>query len=98
MGLAIEYMHDEGTYMRKLLCLPFLPSEHIRPTFEALCDLKSADHLTPLLNYLANKWVNSRPWPVEGWSVYGQSVRTNNDVEGMYILYNIIIPILRFVS
>ena len=77
-------MHDEGTYcfVRKLLCLPFLPSNHIEPIFRAMCEFNTAQRLVPLLEYIDSTWMKSTVWPVECWSVFGQSVRTNNDVEG----------------
>ncbi|XP_053398916.1 uncharacterized protein LOC123556675 isoform X4 [Mercenaria mercenaria] len=86
LGLSTQYTQDVGTYcyIRKLLRLPFLPPEHIQPTFYALCDLNSADHLKPLLKYIHHTWLQSSTWPVTSWSVYGQSVRNNNDVEGWH--------------
>ncbi|KAH3771450.1 uncharacterized protein LOC127844398 isoform X1 [Dreissena polymorpha] len=67
-----------------MLCLPLLPAEHIRPTFDMMSGLNTAPHINPLLEYMSNTWINSTVWPVESWSVYGQTVRTNNDVEGWH--------------
>ncbi|KAH3875909.1 hypothetical protein DPMN_039191 [Dreissena polymorpha] len=67
-----------------MLCLPLLPAENIRPTFDMMSGLNTAPHITPLLEYMSNTWINSTVWPVESWSVYGQTVRTNNDVEGWH--------------
>jgi hypothetical protein len=63
-------------------CLPFLPSEHIRPTFEAMIEFNNSESIEPLLTYIDRHWFNSPVWSVEEWCVYGQAVRTNNDVEG----------------
>jgi len=84
LGLARAYMTDRGTnsFIRKLLCLPFLPAEHIEPMFEAMRENNGTDQLTPLLEYVGRTWVTSQFWPVSCWSVYGQPVRTNNDCEG----------------
>ena len=44
--------------------------------------------LRQLMNYLSTTWLNSTVWSVQQWSVFRQSVRTNNDVEGMYLNSN----------
>lgn len=82
-GLATEYLEGKGAYkfIRKLLCLPFLPAEHIREVFEALSDV-APDHYNSLIHYVRTTWIDTRIWPVQCWSVYNMSVRTNNDVEG----------------
>ena len=38
VGLQRDYMQDNATYkiLRKLMCLPFLPAEHIIPAFDLL--------------------------------------------------------------
>ncbi|XP_052229578.1 uncharacterized protein LOC127843804 [Dreissena polymorpha] len=38
----------------------------------------------PLMEYVRRTWLESDVWPVHSWSVYGRSVRTNNDVEGWH--------------
>lgn len=87
MGLACEYRTHEGSYcfLRRLMCLPFLPANHIKPTFDAMRDF-CPDHIEPLMDYVNRIWVSSNLWPVESWSVYGQSIRTNNDLEGDHLL------------
>lgn len=86
LGLATTYQRDQGTnsFIRKLLALPFLPASHIKDIFIALRDLNSADHLEPLLDYIEQRWIDSTIWPIADWCIYGQSVRTNNDVEGWH--------------
>ena len=34
------------------------------------------------MDYIRRNWLHSRVWKTDSWSVYKQSVRTNNDVEG----------------
>ncbi|KAH3695526.1 hypothetical protein DPMN_082986 [Dreissena polymorpha] len=34
-----------------------------------------------LLSYIRSTWIMSATWPVPCWSVFGMSIRTNNDVE-----------------
>ena len=53
------------------------------PVFDTLVDLAS-EHVMPLMEYVRRTWLESDVWPVHSWSVYGRSVRTNNDVEGKY--------------
>ena len=35
-----------------------------------------------LAKYIEATWLLSRGWSRDRWSVFGQSVRTNNDVDG----------------
>ena len=44
--------------------------------------------LTPLLQYVGRTWIESNVWPPACWSVYFQSVRTNNDLEGWHTRLN----------
>ena len=37
-----------------------------------------------LLNYVEDNWLLSTVWQVSSWSVFGQTVRTNNDCEGWH--------------
>ena len=60
VGLAKAYMERKDThlYLRKLMCLPFLPHEHVRPAFDAL--KTQGDVIQPiqeLLVYIENTWV-----------------------------------------
>jgi hypothetical protein len=84
-GLATEYKKRRGAhkFIRKLLCLPFLPAEHIAPVFDDMEDI-APDRYTGLMRYIRRTWLTNPLWPVECWSVYGMSVRTNNDVEGNF--------------
>ena len=72
-----------------MMALPCLPAGEIVEAFQHLtgklstpCDPRLAD----LANYFASTWVNSQLWPPQTWSVYKETVRTNNDVEGNYNL------------
>lgn len=89
-GLATLYLYDRGTLalLRMLFCLPFLPAEHIEASVQALEDLNTADNLQPVFHYINRTWINSSLWLVDAWSVYGQSVHTN-DVEGGHRRLNI---------
>ena len=82
-GLATEYTtkRDTYSYIRKLLCLPFLPAEHIEVVFDSLADIAPLRFIG-LLEYMRSTWFRSSVWPVECWSIFEMSIRTNNDVEG----------------
>ena len=71
--------------MRKLLALPLLPAEHIQPAFVGITSAGVADAAVDLLlTYVSATWLESTVWSAENLSVYGQHVRTNNDVEGWH--------------
>ena len=87
LGLSPAYMmkKDKYVFMRKLMALPFLPHEHIRPAFNKLSEQASAlavQPLTELIKYISSTWMYSSIWRPENWSVYNETVRTNNEVEG----------------
>ena len=44
----------------------------------------SNEALEQVTQYIQNTWVNSTIFPPKAWSVYGQAVRTNNDLEGWH--------------
>ena len=50
-----------------------------------LAVLATTPSLQELVAYITtNTWVESRTWPPQAWSIFGQSVRTNNNVEGWH--------------
>lgn len=83
-GLVTTYRERQGVYnyVRQLMALPFLPSTHIRDTFNTLKVRANTDPLMRLVDYIDRQWMCNTVFDVPSWSVYGQSVRTNNDVEG----------------
>ena len=85
-GLQVAYINDDGTFkfLRKIMALCFLPAQHILPIFQRLQQEATTTPLTKLLQYVSRTWINSVVWPPECWSVYYQSVRTNNDLEGWH--------------
>ena len=85
-GLQVAYINDDGTFkfLRKIMTLCFLPAQHILPIFQRLQQEATTTPLTKLLQYVSRTWINSVVWPAECWSVYYQSVRTNNDLEGWH--------------
>ena len=88
-GLQVAYASDDGTFkfLRKVMALCFLPAQHITPIFLRL-EQEATAALTPLLQYVSRTWIESNVWPPARWSVYFQSVRTNNDLEGWHTRLN----------
>jgi len=42
-------------------------------------------HITYWTKYVRRQWLRNATFRVEDWSVYKQTIRTNNDVEGKEI-------------
>ncbi len=66
------------------MALPFLPHEHIPQMFMELKDLATSPALRSLVEYVQATWLESTVWSPDRWSIFNQSVRTNNDVEGWH--------------
>lgn len=74
-------------FLRELMSLPFLPPEEIPVMFQDFQDLIGPSHhqgFHQLLEYMESTWISSRTFPPSSWSVFGQVIRTNNDVEGWH--------------
>ena len=68
-------------YIKLLFALPYLPKEHIRPTFYRIAE-GANDALKPLITYVEKQWFHK--FTPEDWCVYRHTLRTNNDVEGWH--------------
>ena len=86
LGLQQAYRNDRGTHnlVRKLLALPFLPADEIPKAFHRLEAKAATAPLQALAQYINNTWISSTTWHPSCWSVFQQSVRTNNDTEGWH--------------
>ncbi|KAH3779123.1 hypothetical protein DPMN_180602 [Dreissena polymorpha] len=71
--------------LRKIFALPLLPTADIRPAFDKIREKGQSD---PSSHTWRKTWMTNGVWAVENWSVYGRSVRTNNDVEGWHNPFN----------
>ena len=69
-------------YIRKLMALPFLPFHEIRPMFVRLGVQAQTQPLCDLVAYIKRQWIENNIFTPKEWSVYQQSIRTNNDIEG----------------
>ena len=90
IGLKPAYVNDEGThvFIKKILALPILPARQIEPIFCSLTKDREWKETTPqlleLIKYVNGTWIVHNTWNPDAWSVYGHSIRTNNDVEGYH--------------
>jgi len=66
------------------MALPFLPAPEIDPAFQRLRLKATTDALEELVEYISETWISSTVFPRKDWSVYGQAIRTNNNVEGWH--------------
>ncbi|KAJ8031852.1 hypothetical protein HOLleu_25188 [Holothuria leucospilota] len=83
MWTEFQRVFPDVTLQGRLIALPFLPHEFIPEMFHYLKRLAESDAIKGVVNYIENTWING-PWPPSAWSVFMQSVRTNNDVEGWH--------------
>ena len=67
-----------------MFALPFLPADHIPVAFSTLKEKATTQQLQSVMDYIQGTWLNSTVWPVTSWSVFGRSIRTNNDIEGWH--------------
>ncbi|XP_053400515.1 uncharacterized protein LOC123558320 [Mercenaria mercenaria] len=86
LGLKPRYMERGSVhnYIRSLLALPFLPAQHIEPAFVELASRANSPATKELCSYINDQWMNHLVFDIPSWSVFGLTVRTNNDVEGWH--------------
>ena len=92
LGLRPVYMERGSIYtyiiIRTMMALPFLPPQEIEPSFRLLAARASSDLLVQFVNYMDKQWMNNAVFSIESLSVYGLTVRTNNDTEGWHHALN----------
>ena len=60
-----------------------MPAQHIQAIFNTMRAVTAElPDLIPIFSYVQDTWMGGSVWNPEDWSVYGQPIRTNNDVEG----------------
>lgn len=71
VGLAVAYRQHGAVYdyIRMLFALPYLPEEHIRPTFDRLADCAN-DQLCPLVDYIRRTWMTGEHFVLHQWCVF----------------------------
>ena len=71
-------------FCKRLMALPFLPARNIPFVFRRMDQEPCCPQIRQLLEYVASQWIYSNVFPVECWTVFERSFRTNNDVEGWH--------------
>lgn len=86
-GLATAYLAKDDKYLffRKLMSLPYLPAQQIATAFLQLQDMAEevGGQVQEVTDYVRKTWIQGTMWTPANWSVFRETVRTNNDVEGM---------------
>jgi len=90
-GLQQEYTSQTGAYklLKNLLALPLLPPEHMIQAFVALTINIVDERTLKLIDYIRSTWLENATWSVLDLSVFKQTIRTNNDLEGWHRRLNV---------
>ena len=75
LGLQTSYMEREETYnfCKKLMALPYLPSDSIPGLFAHLQGTATTNGLVQLCQYISSTWVSGDAlWTPGQWSVFNQ--------------------------
>lgn len=86
-GLVRDCQEDHAVhvFLKKLMALPYLPSEYIFPVFNSLRNENIDPVIEELMTYVRSTWIESTNWKPSAWSVFGsRSVRKNNDIDGWH--------------
>ena len=90
MRAWLRYTDFAEAFIRMLMALQFLPAPHIPHAFETLGLRATTDATRRLVAYISRKWVHGGSFEPRDWSVFRQDVRSNKDLEGIYIYkYNL---------
>ena len=86
LGLAPLYVENRETRfaIRQLMSLNLLPADKIRPAFYNIAEQVQTVEMGKFCDYIETNWITSKIWPPITWSVFCQTTRTNNDVEGWH--------------
>ena len=60
---------DTHNYIRRLMALLFVPSEHIPPVFDRLSRKAGTQALQDLTEYVKTTWIESEQWSPASWTV-----------------------------
>ena len=71
-------------FICRLMALPFLPYQDIPHVFRGLQIEATTEPFSDLVQYIISvNWINGTEAPKD-WSIYGEAMRANNDVEGWH--------------
>ena len=79
-----EYVMHKNRICRKTMALPFLPANVVAEEFQRLEKGTTHPKVNAHLTYVRRTWLENAMWPPSASSMFGQPVRTNNDVEGWH--------------
>ena len=82
--IKIKCRDDVYKFQRQVFALPFLPADHTLDAFYMLKEKATTEQLQNLMTCIEDNWFHSTVWSVAAWSIFGKSIRTNNDVEGWH--------------
>ncbi|KAJ8301011.1 hypothetical protein KUTeg_022530 [Tegillarca granosa] len=74
-------------FVRLLMALPFIPVEHVQPTFQQISQRaqdSNSDVLLRLIRFFENRYVANPKLPIAAWNIFMCAIRTNNDCEGWH--------------
>ena len=85
LGLVVPYNSSEVVrdLVHQLMASPFIPAEHVQKLYKDMERRTPEGPCQDLLQYFHDTWMTGN-WSPKDWSVYGQGIRTNNDVEGWH--------------
>ena len=52
--------------------------------FERFSCQATTAQLQTIMQYISRTWIHNSLWPTSSWSIFNQSIRTNNDIEGWH--------------
>ena len=87
LGYVSRYRSHEPTrqFVLKVMALSLLPPEIIADGFKMLEKLAQSKEAKSFMAYYQTHWLVK--WGAEHYSVFKKKVRTNNDMEGLYIVH-----------
>jgi len=86
LGLTSRYRKSPEVrkFCRQLMSLHLLPPDEIVGAFNHLHAKVKKGKLLSLCAYIKETWIESDLWDPWAWSVFMESIRTNNTVEGFH--------------
>ena len=63
-GLLRDYQEDPAVHLllKKLMALPYLPSEYVVPVFNTLRNEKNDPVIKEFMTYVHNTWIENTNW------------------------------------
>ena len=85
LHLTTIYRDDETarSTARKLMSLPLVPLDYVQDAFDII-SAEAPDSMIPLVDYFDGYWITKVKWSL--WNVSDVSLRTNNMVEGCFLI------------